>query len=360
MSATFRIGILNDMSAGPPGPSDLHDWLKLVVAEFQAHGRLTCDIEFIDAWGLGLPAGSADNVERAYRELAEQKVGLIIGPAIGDNALVAAPLALQFKIPTINWAGSELARNEYMFQLQVGSHQEEPWLMAEYLANQGKTRLAVIYDASPIGEGYREALEAATRVHGLEIVFSTSIDVLAEEAESQVAAISRHQVESCVYLGLGHSVVALAQELKRIHWQGLRMMTSAGIRGYFGDFCQHIDSWVYVDLWHEGNDTLNQLLLRHRIPRERSLAAAKGYDLARLVLQGVMNAKGNRCHDIKAGLEAIKWLPAAEGENGTLLGFGRYDRGALHGRYLVLRQWLQGQSVRVNTQQNTAVSAQQQ
>jgi len=30
---------------------------------------------------------------------------------------------------------------------------------------------------------------------------------------------------------------------------------------------------------------------------------------------------------------------AAEGHEGTSLGFGKWERGALKGRYLVLRQW---------------------
>ena len=50
---------------------------------------------------------------------------------------------------------------------------------------------------------------------------------------------------------------------------------------------------------------------------------------------------------VKTGLQQIKWLPAAEGEEGTLLGFGIQDRGALHGRYLVLRQWQGGTTVEV-------------
>ena len=45
---------------------------------------------------------------------------------------------------------------------------------------------------------------------------------------------------------------------------------------------------------------------------------------------------------MKAGLEQVKWLPAAEGEEGTTPGFGIQDRGALHGRYLVVRQWRGG------------------
>ena len=48
---------------------------------------------------------------------------------------------------------------------------------------------------------------------------------------------------------------------------------------------------------------------------------------------------------IKEGLEQIKVVPAAEGYDGTTLGFGRWERGALKGRYLVMRQWRDGVSV---------------
>ena len=44
--------------------------------------------------------------------------------------LVATPLADRARIPTINWAGTERARSEFMFHLQVGSHEDEPVLLA--------------------------------------------------------------------------------------------------------------------------------------------------------------------------------------------------------------------------------------
>jgi hypothetical protein len=61
-------------------------------------------------------------VVRAFEELADQDAVMIVGPAIGDNALIATPLAEKHRIPTINWAGAERARGEYMFHHQVGSH----------------------------------------------------------------------------------------------------------------------------------------------------------------------------------------------------------------------------------------------
>jgi branched-chain amino acid transport system substrate-binding protein len=38
-------------------------------------------------------------------------------------------------------------------------------------------------------------------------------------------------------------------------------------------------------------------------------------------------------------------LPAASGHEGTLMGFGHLDRGALKGRFIVMRQWRGGESV---------------
>jgi branched-chain amino acid transport system substrate-binding protein len=44
----------------------------------------------------------------------------------------------------------------------------------------------------------------------------------------------------------------------------------------------------------------------------------------------------------------VKWIPAAEGYDGTMLSFGHFDRGALHGRYLVLRRWEDTKSIELS------------
>src|SRR5262245_22794836 len=125
MPAPLRVGILNDMSENPGGSSEVERGLRIVADELLAAGRLDRPVEYVHAWGLGLPSGTAAAVERAYAALVEQDVLIIVGPAIGDNALVATPLAERHRVPTINWAGAERARGEYMFHLQVGSHEDE-------------------------------------------------------------------------------------------------------------------------------------------------------------------------------------------------------------------------------------------
>ena len=63
--AALRVGVLNDMSAGPPSPGvNMEPWLRYAVDEVTAAGRLDQPVEFVSSWGEGLPGGTAAAVER--------------------------------------------------------------------------------------------------------------------------------------------------------------------------------------------------------------------------------------------------------------------------------------------------------
>ena len=345
MSAPLRVGVLNDMSAGPPGPSSIQDWLRRGVDELIDNGRIDCDVEFIHAWGLGLPSGTAAAVERAYAELVDQDVLLIVGPAIGDNALVATPLAERYRVPTINWAGAERARSEYMFHLQVGSHEDESIVLARHLASSGVRRVAVVHDQSPIGLRHLQFLQVEAEIIGLRLAATASVAPLAENTVAEVDGVLDSNPDALLYLGLGLSAPAVARAMTTRGWRGPCVMNTAGLRGYRSEFARVIDGWAYVDMHSDHNKTLTALCQRLNVPPAGRLAAAKGYDLGRLVAEGLARAPERTREGVKEGLEQVKWLSAAEGHDGTLLGFGKHDRGALHGRYLVMRQWLDGQTV---------------
>ena len=345
MTKPIRVGILNDMSDGPPGPGNVEPWLRMAVDELLERQQLDRPVEFVHSWGLGLPRGTAAAVERAFSELVERDCLLIVGPAIGDNAIVAAPLAEEYRVPAINWAGSERARGEYMFHLQVGSHEDESIVMARQLADNGVKRTAVFYDRSPIGRRHLDFLQAEADRIGVEIGPCIGLSPLAENATNEVERIARQPWDAVVYLGLGHSAPAVARALRESGWEGFRIMNTAGIRGHHGDYGNAVDGWFYLDMFSDTNATLNALLEHFGGENTNPLAAAKGYDLGRLMAEGLARSAELTRDGVKAGLEQIKWLPAAEGLEGTLLGFGRFDRGALHGRYLVVRQWRDGKSL---------------
>jgi ABC-type branched-subunit amino acid transport system substrate-binding protein len=236
-----------------------------------------------------------------------------------------------------------------MFHLQVGSHEDESLVMARHLKAIGADRVGVVYDISPIGTRHLKYLEDEARIIGLDILAAEGISPLAEDAADAVDRVLESQPGGFVYLGLGLSAPAVARALTASGWKGPRIMNTAGLRGYQEEFARACDGWTYIDMHSDGNRTLAELRQRMNVPAQAAVWAAKGYDLGRLVAEGLARATEFTREGVKTGLEQIKWLPAAEGEEGTLLGFGIQDRGALHGRYLVLRQWLDGRTVEVAT-----------
>jgi branched-chain amino acid transport system substrate-binding protein len=347
MSQTILVGILNDMADDAPAPGDVIDWLELEIEALRSAGRIDAHVSFVHAYGLGLPSGTAEAIESAYQQLIGQDVVMIVGPANGDNALVATPLSERHRVPTINWSGSERARGKYMFQLQVGSHEDEALVMARHLADIGATRLGVIYDNSPTGTRHLRYLMDEAAILGVEVAAAVGVSPLSDEVDAEVAKVLASDIDGLAYLGLGLAAPATARALQSLKWEGPRIMNSAGLRGYADNFAKVCEGWTYVDMHSDKNRTLRALCERMDIPRQQALAAAKGHDLGRLVAEGLARARSFDREGVRAGLERVKWLPAAEGEDGTLLGFGIQDRGALHGRYLVLRQWRGGETVEV-------------
>jgi branched-chain amino acid transport system substrate-binding protein len=344
----YLVGVLNDMSddaASSPGSAER--FLRLPIEAIAATGRLDREVEFINSYGLGLPTGTAAAVERAYRELVDADVLLIVGPAIGDDALVATPLAEKYRVPTINWAGTERARSEYMFHLQVGSHEDESLVIARHLSAQGARRLGVVYDQSPIGRRHLAFLQDEASLLGIDIVSTAAVSPLADNASREVAQVLSANPDGLVYLGLGLCIPAVMAAIRDAGFDGPRALNTAGMRGYAPDFGRVLDGWAYIDMHSDENQTLAAVRRQLGDADRPGPGAAYGYDLGQLVGEGLARAPERTRDGVKDGLEQIKWLAAAEGYEGTLLGFGNHDRGALHGRYLVVRQWRDGRSVQL-------------
>jgi hypothetical protein len=98
-------------------------------------------------------------------------------------------------------------------------------------------------------------------------------------------------------------------------------------------------------MYSDDNGLLQLLRTSLGDDRRRVGGLAFGYDMGQLVAEGIARAPELTRAGIKHGLEHIKLVRAAEGHEGTSLGFGQWERGALKGRYLVLRQWLDAVSV---------------
>ncbi len=313
----IRVGVLHDFPAPDHGVS-FETTVRRGMQPVIDSGRLDDDVEFLHetALGLPLPGGSAYAVERAFRALVDQGVVAILGPAISDNALVVQPLADAAHVPTLNYTGSEETRSEYGFQYQIGSLEDEPSFLAGNLAARGLTRVAIVRDRSYVGKRMAEFFEHAAAVAGLTIASGADADAI-------------------ISLGMWDAARALAASQPSVPV----VANSALIYGHHDKQAERDwEGWAYPDTVSEANTIYAAL-------GDVGPGVAGQYDMGRLLGEALARARVATGRGVLNGLEQVKAIPAASGEAGTLMGFGRCERGALKGRYLVVRSWRDARSV---------------
>ncbi|MBV8296038.1 MAG: ABC transporter substrate-binding protein [Acidimicrobiia bacterium] len=339
-AAPLLVGILYDYPQHDGGAS-----FEEAVRQGLAEVELDRPVELVARQAAGLPGGTAHDVHRNFDELVGAGVLAVIGPSISDNGLLVRDWADEARVPCVNYTGGERTRTEFMFHYQVGSLAEEPIVLAEHLRARALPSTAVIHDRSPVGLAYVAAFEAACDRLGLEVLGRSGISPLATEAGSIVERLRRAEPSALVYLGLGASSRAVSLAIRDAGWDVPVVANSALMFGYARkDWRAGFDGWTYVDTVSDGN-------ARRQGLKERSPASAAGpvgvaaYDIGRLVGEALARAVHLTGEGVKAGLEEVKRLPAGTGYEGTTMGFGAWDRGALKGGYLVLRQWKDGRTV---------------
>jgi ABC-type branched-subunit amino acid transport system substrate-binding protein len=345
--APILVGVVDDVPAGAQRAGVPERAMWVPISRAIRDGRIDRPVEFVREPAAALPFGTAHAVELAYRRLVERGVVLVVGPAIGDNALVATPLADAARMPTINYAGAERARSEFMFHLQVGSHEEEPVLIAQHLAARDLRRVALIRDQSPIGRRYADFFLRESEPLGVQVIRTLAVSPIGATADDAVAEAAGSGCDALVYLGLGYGGRAVGEALAARGRPLPVVCNTCGMFGHgFAEWRELWDGWVYVDMYADDNDVLTAVRDELELPDEqRAVAEAMHHDLGTLVAEGLARTEELSREGLKDALERIKMVPAAEGERGTYLGFGRWDRAALKGRFLVLRTWQDGRSI---------------
>jgi branched-chain amino acid transport system substrate-binding protein len=340
------VGLLFDFPQ-PDGGDHVEDAVRLGLEEMAAGGRLDRPVRFVREATRGLPSGTAQDVERGFGALVDAGVLAVAGPSISDNALIVRDLAEGARLPVINYSGGAMTRSEFMFHYQVGSLEEEPLVLARHLHEAGARRVGVAFDLSPVGRGYLEWFEQAADRIGLELAGAAGISPLSEDGATVVSRLRAGEPDAVVYLGLGVAARTVAVALQASGWAPPVVANSALMFGYArNDWRSGWEGWVYLDTVSDGNTARQRL-------KGRSAATAAGpigvaaYDIGRLLGEALVQARHLTRRGIKDGLERVKRLPAASGLEGTTMGFGPWDRGALKGEFLVRRVWRQGRTVEV-------------
>jgi hypothetical protein len=268
-------------------------------------------------------------------------VAAIIGPAISESAVAVAPVANELRVPCINYSGSEQSRGDFAFHYQIGSLEEEPYVLARHVRDRDTQQVAVVHDRAFIGEQYQAFFVDACRRHDLEV--TEVVGIAPDGTDAAEVAERVRDSSTVVYLGLGMSAYPLGLALPETVEVAA---TSALMFGYaMREWTAAWDGWTYVDALHDDNPVLRDLESQWpgAFPAGPTLACA--HDMGRLIGEALRRAPALDGEGVRDGLEHVKQLPAALGAPGTVMGFGRHQRGALSGQFLVLRQWRNGASV---------------
>lgn len=242
-----------------------------------------------------------------FHELERAGCLLVVGPSISDNGLITQPLFDQFGLPSINYTGGERTRGVFGFHYQVGSHEEEPAVLAARLVQRGLMRPAIVHNQSPVGKRYFECFDDARGTLGLETAGSVAISSMAEDLSEQIARMRDLGPDSLVYLGLGMSSRAVALALQGLSWNIPVVANSALMFGYARpDWRDGYRDWEYLDAIADDNTMRAQL-------GELSPALAAGpvtcamYDIGRLV--GEARAQHLTRDGLRDALERVKDAP---------------------------------------------------
>jgi ABC-type branched-subunit amino acid transport system substrate-binding protein len=344
-----RVGVLHDFPWSEGGREAFDAAVGFGVEPVVSAGRIP-PVELVHAQvrGLPLPDGSAYDIERGFRELQAAEVIAIIGPGLTDSTFVAQPLCDAAAIAAINYAGVETSRSEFMFHYQIGSLEEEPAILSRHIRTLGHAGVVLIHDSSYIGRRKAEFFIEASTTEGLALLARSEVSSEATDLRPEVGRLRPMAPDVVVYLGLWEGARALSLALAAAGWTPPVMANSALLMGYLRpEWARGWEGWTYVDTVSDANAIFGDLAARMGGGAPSAPLLAGFRDIGRLIAEGIARAPYRAPSAVKDGLERVKLLPSASGQPGTRMGFGHWERSALKGRYLVLRQWQDGRSVEV-------------
>ncbi|MFI5507685.1 ABC transporter substrate-binding protein [Mycobacterium sp. NPDC051804] len=351
--APLKVGLLNDYPTFGDTQNDTVDTLRLVFDEAVASGLVDRPIELIERNVIGLPNGTYHAVERGYDELVSEGCLVIFGPYVSDNAVPLTARADRVgKVPNIILSGSEGALGEWTFALNNGSMPEEPVMLAAVMIGDGRSRIAIAYEASLIGKEYLAFAEKAYSAAGLRVVTTVAIPQVEAEKAAAVEELRAADADALVHVGFGHGLWGFSDALLAADWDPPRYTTTAFEMAHINaDWMHQLRGWIGLDSYDERNAVGQAFLDRFEARYGRRPGHSMpglAYDVGTVIVRGLSAARPLTGEGVKNGIEQVKLVPSASGAPGTFLRFGRFIRqGWLGSDYLVARRVLPDGSAHV-------------
>jgi ABC-type branched-subunit amino acid transport system substrate-binding protein len=346
--APARIGFLVDTAYNPERPysADMLPIFEMVADDYREQGLLDRPVEFVVRAVVGLPNGTFRAVRDAFYELVEEDCLVIFGPYVSENTVpLRDHVERTAQVPILSMAGTETMLGEWVFALNNGSMPEEPRIMAAIATFDGCKTVGIAYEASLIGEEYLRSTRVACKEYGLRITAEVAIPQVEAEKQAAMAELAHDRPDAVMHVGFGLGLFGMNEAFAALGWMPRRYTTTAfEFAAGSPEQCQKLAGWIGLDSFDERNPVAQDFFDRYEARsgrRTENFMPVYLYDMARVILTAIGDARPLTGLGVKEALERIKMLPAASGAPGTRLRFGRYIRQAWVGsEYLVARRVL--------------------
>ncbi|MCV7369374.1 hypothetical protein CRI77_13365 [Mycolicibacterium duvalii] len=344
--APLKVGLLNDYPTMGDTDNDTIAAISLVLDEALAAGLIDRPVQLVKRNVVGLPNGTYAAVEEAFDELVGEGCLAIFGPWVSDNVVPLSPhVESTARVPIITLSGSEGALGEWCFALNNGSMAEEPVMLAAVMLGDGRSRIAIAYEASLIGKEYLSFAEKAYTAAGLTVATTVAIPQVEAEKATAVKALRAAQPDAVVHVGFGHGLWGFTDALLDAGWDPPRYTTTAFELAHVNaEWMRQLAGWVGLDSYDERNSVGQAFLDRFEARYGRRPGHSMpglAHDAATVIVRGLSAARPLTGAGVKDGIEQVKLIPAASGAPGTMLRFGRFIRqGWLGSDYLIARRVL--------------------
>jgi ABC-type branched-subunit amino acid transport system substrate-binding protein len=335
----IKIGWLGSALDGPGGGYDrIH---RLAFDEAAEAGLVDRPVEFVLHAENGLPSGSAKHATDGFKFLVDEGCVAVAGAYSSDNAITCGPLANELQVPLISWCGTERFHGDYCFRLGNGDCGGDAALVVGWLVRHGHRRIAVLSEVSPNGEEYFRFLRQECRRHGVSIAAVETVSQSPDDLASNLQSLRRVEADALVYMGYGMLAAKglLRRALDQLEWDPPRIMGTAFMFYLMG--FDKFEGWVGIDQFDPRNSLVagfhRRFVARYGEdpPLWPNAIPVLAYDTARVLCEAIFRAPILSGPGIKAGLEAIRFLPSTTGGAHTHIACAPHEHGMFRGDWLL-------------------------
>ena len=339
-----KIGVLIDMDLNQL----LADWIDptiLAIEDALNEGVWArSPVQLVIADARGLPRENYRKVIEGYRWLVEQGCVVVLGPMISDNSLVLQETANELGVSCLGWTGARRFASDYCFTVANGDVPTEGVMCANWLHQQGLTKVGLFWEAGSSGRDYADFFRDEAIRLGLTITREVKLEPNPRDLQAHLEAMREAGTQGLYYGGYGYASYHFGPALQALGWDPPRIMGTAFM--FYSNKNQWgagIEGWHGIDqLGEDGaNPNYNAMVQRFtkRFGREaRNVVVALAYDTARVAIHGIANADIPEPRWVRDGIERIRWMPATNGGPSTYIQFGPGDHKGYKGDFLTIRE----------------------